>query len=398
MADAERLIPVSAALIGKGQMATVVRDATAEDIKLLGPRRLRSRQAYSFFVVERTMRAPIGTVTRLARTCLADGKRRVYVPESTMWVRVCSGEGCWSLGNAQCRLHDNVLCTEQGCKVRTRKDGSGKCTKHGNGPRCEVDGCTNGAVHGKLCTRHDGREVCGVDGCTKMARARGEGCTTHGGGKRCNEPGCTSIAIWGKERCTIHGGRPKCEIAGCKSHAIPPTPYCVRHKGGRRCNAAGCANTAIPKCQQCKLHAPIELAARFRSQNRAYIKERIATDINYAILTRLRGRIRDALVNGSKSARTRALIGCTIDELIVHLESRFTEGMSWEVRDRIHIDHILPCSLFTLSRPSHQRVCFNYKNLQPLWKEDNLSKSDSIPERIPADLHAMLEDLVDAED
>jgi len=43
----------------------------------------------------------------------------------------------------------------------------------------------------------------------------------------------------------------------------------------------------------------------------------------------------------------------------------------------IHIDHIIPCEVFDLTIKEHQLVCFNYKNLQPLWSKDNLSKNDS---------------------
>ena len=51
----------------------------------------------------------------------------------------------------------------------------------------------------------------------------------------------------------------------------------------------------------------------------------------------------------------------------------------------IHIDHICPCAAFDLSNDPdprfkitiEQAVCFFYKNLQPLWSWENLSKSDS---------------------
>ena len=44
-----------------------------------------------------------------------------------------------------------------------------------------------------------------------------------------------------------------------------------------------------------------------------------------------------------------------------------------------HIDHIIPCAFFDLTKASHQRVCFNWQNLQPLWAKDNLSKRDKFP-------------------
>ena len=81
---------------------------------------------------------------------------------------------------------------------------------------------------------------------------------------------------------------------------------------------------------------------------------------------------------GYKSDSTSKLLGCSIDRACDHLESQFTEGMSWDNYGEWHIDHIIPCSFFDLTKPSHQKLCFNWKNLQPLWAEDNMSKGNKI--------------------
>lgn len=49
---------------------------------------------------------------------------------------------------------------------------------------------------------------------------------------------------------------------------------------------------------------------------------------------------------------------------------------TWEryMNGEIVIDHIKPCVLFDLTDASQQKECFHYKNLQPLWKIDNLKK------------------------
>jgi hypothetical protein len=52
--------------------------------------------------------------------------------------------------------------------------------------------------------------------------------------------------------------------------------------------------------------------------------------------------------------------------------------MSWHNRELWHIDHIIPCDSFDLSNPDQQKKCFHYTNLQPLWKEDNLKKSNKL--------------------
>jgi hypothetical protein len=74
-------------------------------------------------------------------------------------------------------------------------------------------------------------------------------------------------------------------------------------------------------------------------------------------------------------------IGCTKKELNQHLESQFTEGMSWgnygsgENGDHVgswHIDHIIPISKFKGEFPNH------YTNLQPMWGMDNMKKGNKI--------------------
>lgn len=86
----------------------------------------------------------------------------------------------------------------------------------------------------------------------------------------------------------------------------------------------------------------------------------------------------------AKSKKTEEYLGCTVEELICHLESKFQDGMNWENygnpngdhTEGWHVDHIRPCASFDLSDPIEQRECFHYTNLQPLWGKDNLSKGD----------------------
>lgn len=61
-----------------------------------------------------------------------------------------------------------------------------------------------------------------------------------------------------------------------------------------------------------------------------------------------------------------------------HLESLFTEGMSWDEfkKGNIHIDHIKPQSSFNLQEDEEIKKCWSLNNLQPLWAKDNLIKSN----------------------
>jgi hypothetical protein len=48
--------------------------------------------------------------------------------------------------------------------------------------------------------------------------------------------------------------------------------------------------------------------------------------------------------------------------------------MCWNNMGLWHIDHIRPMASFNLLEESELREAMNYKNLQPLWASENLSK------------------------
>jgi hypothetical protein len=113
-----------------------------------------------------------------------------------------------------------------------------------------------------------------------------------------------------------------------------------------------------------------------------YGRERRASDPEFKLVSMARNKIWCALNRNRtgvfKAAKTRELLGCTPKELVLHLESMFLPGMSWEnygIRGW-HVDHIKPCAAFDLTDPEQQKQCFNYKNLQPLWWLDNIRKGD----------------------
>jgi hypothetical protein len=58
------------------------------------------------------------------------------------------------------------------------------------------------------------------------------------------------------------------------------------------------------------------------------------------------------------------------------LEKQFVVGMSWDNRNKWHIDHIIPLSSAKTEEEIYKLA--HYTNLQPLWAEDNLSKGDTI--------------------
>lgn len=58
--------------------------------------------------------------------------------------------------------------------------------------------------------------------------------------------------------------------------------------------------------------------------------------------------------------------------------------MSWNNygKNGWEIDHIIPCSYFDLTKEENQRICFNYRNLQPLWASENNTKKAKVPDNV----------------
>jgi hypothetical protein len=117
---------------------------------------------------------------------------------------------------------------------------------------------------------------------------------------------------------------------------------------------------------------------RIKNKNKIneYHKKRKASDPLYLLICRMRSnscRVVKQLCLGKKPASTFKWMGCSPEELKAHFENLFLEGMSWDNYGQWHIDHIRPISSF---KQEEWEQINHYTNLQPLWAEDNLKKSN----------------------
>ena len=68
-------------------------------------------------------------------------------------------------------------------------------------------------------------------------------------------------------------------------------------------------------------------------------------------------------------------LGLTPSKYFVHIESQFVDGMRWDNFDQIAIDYsTCLILLWFIQNKEQQKVCFNYRNTQPLWAKDNRDK------------------------
>jgi len=124
-----------------------------------------------------------------------------------------------------------------------------------------------------------------------------------------------------------------------------------------------------------------------------YLRTRRAADPAFKVICNIRKRTYNVLDGRRKTQKSLAMLGCSAEQLRAHLESQFRDGMSWENYGikGWHIDHIIPLASFKFfnedgsENPDAFKIAMNYKNLQPLWAKENISKSDRIlqPQHIP---------------
>lgn len=151
-----------------------------------------------------------------------------------------------------------------------------------------------------------------------------------------------------------------------------------------------------------KLQADPALAAEVRTKVRSYAndyrrkpkyrayanaaeRQRMKTDLQFRFMRNLRDRVRVAIKASAKKSgsssrprgQTTKMLGCTIPELMAHIESLFLPGMTWDNWNYRgwHLDHIKPLSSFNLLDPDERAKALHFTNLQPLWAEENFQKS-----------------------
>lgn len=104
------------------------------------------------------------------------------------------------------------------------------------------------------------------------------------------------------------------------------------------------------------------------------------TDPLFKLRERISGRLLEVLKSRGwkKTTRLSQSVGCTVQQLRIHLEKQFTKGMSWDNHSLPgwHIDHIVPLDSAKTVEELYS-LC-HYTNLQPLWALDNIRKGNKL--------------------
>jgi len=123
------------------------------------------------------------------------------------------------------------------------------------------------------------------------------------------------------------------------------------------------------KCEYNKINSD-----KVKSRRNRWFRKKTETDILFRLRRNLRNRIYKFI--GKSSIRTKDIVGIESNELKNYLENQFNDGMCWENYGEWQIDHIIPLSS-AITEEEIYKLC-HYTNLQPLWKIDNIKKSNKI--------------------
>lgn len=189
----------------------------------------------------------------------------------------------------------------------------------------------------------------------------------------------------------------------CSKCKVPkPLDSFLRHKLGHRrvckeCNPKLCpaCKTRVPKrsggyCQPCTTAYNSawmkERPEKSKEYNKSAQPGRTAwrrrvykTDPEFRLRVLLANRLCEVVrkIDAVRAGPVMVLVGCSRAALKAHVESLFVPGMTWGNHGMVwHLDHKKPCAAFDLSDPAQQRACFHWSNLQPLFAQENLRKSD----------------------
>src|SRR5258706_3820855 len=127
-------------------------------------------------------------------------------------------------------------------------------------------------------------------------------------------------------------------------------------------------------CRPCRNSDHLRWVKANPEKKRAYDRTYRATNLKRRMADNLRARLRMAIKTNAKIGSAVRDLGCSVSELMAHLEIKFQPGMTWENWGSWHIDHIKPLASFDLTNREQFLIACHYTNLQPLWASDNLAK------------------------
>ena len=108
-----------------------------------------------------------------------------------------------------------------------------------------------------------------------------------------------------------------------------------------------------------------------KGRRNIYLKNKRETDVNFRIISNTRNRIYKSLKGMTKQSSTKETLGIDIETYKKWIELQMTPELNWSI---IEIVHVKAICLFDVSNDEELKLVFNWKNTQPLLKQDHQEK------------------------
>ena len=113
-----------------------------------------------------------------------------------------------------------------------------------------------------------------------------------------------------------------------------------------------------------------------------YYKNKRKKDLKYNLNHKISTAIGLSLRGNKNGRHWETLVGYTLNELIKYLKNIIPTDYNWQdyINGRLHIDHIIPISVFNFTEPEHIdfKRCWALGNLRLLPAKENLIKHNKL--------------------
>ena len=165
-------------------------------------------------------------------------------------------------------------------------------------------------------------------------------------------------------------GKQRCLCKDCKGSSI-----CEHNKRKSECRQ--CGGSQICELKKIRSYCKACCGGCICLHNREKRKYPICNPLGH-LASVVHGRVYKAL-KSNKEMSSQEYLGCGILTLREHMESQFTDGMTWENHGLWHIDHKIPFMYREDGKPPAQEIIaqrLHYTNTQPLWASKNIFKGN----------------------
>lgn len=148
-------------------------------------------------------------------------------------------------------------------------------------------------------------------------------------------------------------------------------------------------NASIKEYRKRNREKAVEANRAWRNKNKDKVREYTRKSDRKKLSTKagrientLRARLHAAVTSHGKStSRTlREYLGMGAADFCKHIESLWTEGMSWDNYPDWEVEHTVPIApVRKRFGVKGLRVVFNWRNCTPMWKKTNREKGTSVP-------------------